>query len=208
MPDSFDIRRGRPCPPCPPCRYDRDGDRRNDRHTFFEVIAMKELKSYTIAGIFFVLILGCLSHFFYEWSSNNFIVGLFAPVSESTWEHMKLIFFPMLLYSLVAIPNLKDRYPCITSAYSAGILLGTLLIPVIYYTYTGILGYHLLALDIGTFALSVILAFAAAYRLTLTCRVKNYSGLLCGVVFLILISFIVFTCYPAQIGLFLAPAST
>ena len=71
---------------------------------------MKELKSYTIAGIFFVLILGCLSHFFYEWSSNNFIVGLFAPVSESTWEHMKLIFFPMLLYSLVAIPNLKDRY--------------------------------------------------------------------------------------------------
>ena len=95
---------------------------------------MKQLKAYTIIGIIFTIILGSLSHFFYEWSNNNFFVGLFTPINESTWEHMKLLFFPMLLYSLLMIPKLKGNYPCIHSAYWTGILIGTLLIPAIFYT--------------------------------------------------------------------------
>ena len=62
---------------------------------------MKRLKCFTIAGIFFVLITGSLAHFLYGWSGNNHIVGLFTPVSESIWEHMKLIFFPMLIYTCI-----------------------------------------------------------------------------------------------------------
>ena len=60
----------------------------------------KKLLCYTIAGIVFTSILGTLAHFIYEWSNENFLVGLFTPVSESTWEHMKLLFFPMLLYGV------------------------------------------------------------------------------------------------------------
>ena len=97
---------------------------------------MKQLKSYILTGTVFVLILGSLSHFFYEWSGSNFIVGLLSPVNESTWEHIKLLYFPMLLYSLIAIPTQKSDYPCITSAFAAGILIGVLLIPVLFYTYT------------------------------------------------------------------------
>ena len=166
---------------------------------------MKQLKSYTIGGIIFVLILGSVSHFFYEWSGYNLIVGLFSPINESTWEHMKLIFFPMLLYSFVAVPILRDNYPCIGSAYLAEIIIGTLLVPVIFYTYTGILGFHTLVLDIVTFVLSVVIAFVVAYRLTLTCKAKSYSAVLCGVVILMLISFMVFSGYPPKIGLFLDP---
>ncbi|MDD7025196.1 MAG: DUF6512 family protein, partial [Oscillospiraceae bacterium] len=58
---------------------------------------MNKLKCYTITGILFVIITGTISHFVYEWSQNNFILGLFFPVNESTWEHMKLLFFPMLI---------------------------------------------------------------------------------------------------------------
>lgn len=166
---------------------------------------MNRLKSYTIIGIIFVLILGSLSHFFYEWSNNNFIVGLFAPINESTWEHMKLLFFPMLLYSFVMIPALKEDYPCITSSLFAGILVGTVLIPVMFYTYTGILGYNLLALDIATFALSVIISFYSAYRFALYCKMQDYTALLCIVVCLFAICFMVFTCYPPSIGLFADP---
>ena len=64
---------------------------------------MKQLKAYTIVGFFFVLILGTLFHFLYEWTNQCYIVGFFAPVSESVWEHMKLLFFPMLLY--VSLPH-------------------------------------------------------------------------------------------------------
>lgn len=48
----------------------------------------------TIVGILFVSVLGVLMHFVYEWSGSNRFVGLFAPINESTWEHMKLLFFP------------------------------------------------------------------------------------------------------------------
>ena len=56
---------------------------------------MNRLKRYTLAGIFFVSVIGTLSHFLYQLSGNSFLVGLFAPVGESTWEHIKLLFFPM-----------------------------------------------------------------------------------------------------------------
>ena len=29
------------------------------------------------------------------------LVGLFAAVNESTWEHMKLAFYPMLIFSVI-----------------------------------------------------------------------------------------------------------
>ena len=77
---------------------------------------MNRLKHYSIAGAIFVLIAGTLSHFVYEWSGQNFILGFFFPIDESTWEHMKLIFFPMLSYSLFMNRQLKDDHPCVTSS--------------------------------------------------------------------------------------------
>ena len=56
--------------------------------------------SLTIAGILCVSILGTLLHFTYRWSGRNPLIGLIAPVNESVWEHMKLLFFPMLLFGL------------------------------------------------------------------------------------------------------------
>ena len=58
----------------------------------------KRLYISTIIGTIFVSAAGTLLHFVYGWTGNHFIVGLFAPVNESTWEHMKLLYFPMLLY--------------------------------------------------------------------------------------------------------------
>ena len=101
---------------------------------------MNRLQSYIIAGILFVLAAGTLSHFLYGWTGNNFIIGLFTPVNESVWEHMKLIFFPMLFYSIFASANLKADYPYIASSLCFSILIGTLLIPVLFYAYTYILG--------------------------------------------------------------------
>ena len=95
---------------------------------------MNELKKEMIKGILFVSIVGTLWHFVYEWSGQNPIVGLFFPVNESTWEHMKLLFFPMLLYTLYAYKKLKDAFPCIPSALLYGILSGTFLIPLLFYT--------------------------------------------------------------------------
>lgn len=166
---------------------------------------LNQLKRHTITGILFVLILGTLSHFFYGWSNNNFFIGLFSPVNESTWEHMKLLFFPMLLFSLITIPKLKQDYPCITSALLAGILVGTVFIPIIFYTYTGIVGYDIFILDLFTFLLAVVIAFYTAYKFTLSCKMQDYVAILRVIVYVFLICFLLFTYSPPSIGLFAVP---
>ena len=167
---------------------------------------MNKLKHYTILGILFVIIAGALSHFVYEWSGNNFILGFFFPVNESTWEHMKLCFFPMLLYSCFMNRKLKDDYPCVTSSLLFGVLLGTFLIPIIFYTYSGILGHNYIFFDIATFIISVLLAFIAVYRLSLSCVLDSFLFWLATLVFLTAICFLVFTYYPPCIGLFAVPS--
>ena len=167
---------------------------------------MKKLKHYTITGAIFVIITGTISHFIYEWSGRQFLLGFFFPVSESTWEHMKLCFFPMLIYSCFMNKRWKDAYPCVTSALLYGTLLGTFLIPVIFYTYTGIIGRNYLFLDIATFVISVLLAFLCVYRLTVSCKMFSHTFLLGSLVFVMAICFLLFTYLPPNLGIFIEPS--
>lgn len=166
---------------------------------------MNKLKCYTIAGIVFVLIAGTVSHFVYEWSGNQPAVGLFFPVNESVWEHMKLLFFPMLFYTLAVKKRLCSDCPCGASALSAGLLTGTFMIPGLFYIYSGILGRNTLPLDIAVFAVSIAAAFAAVYRLSLSCCARKKERLLKFLVLLLTLCFWLFTYFPPQIGLFATP---
>lgn len=58
---------------------------------------MKTTKSVFIYHIFsavFCIVLGTILHFTYKWSNNNNFIGIFSATNESTWEHLKLVFFP------------------------------------------------------------------------------------------------------------------
>lgn len=166
---------------------------------------MTKLKAYTIIGAIIVIITGTISHFIYDWTGNNVIAGYFFPINESTWEHMKLIFFPMLAYSIFMNKKLKQDFDCVTSSLAFGILLGTFLIPVFFYTYTGILGYNIFILDIITFILSVIIAFACTYKLALSCYVQNQAFILYLLVIIVMLCFFIFTYNPPNLELFNSP---
>lgn len=166
---------------------------------------MRSLKSYVIWGIIIVSILGTLGHFFYQWSGKNPIIGLFFSTNESTWEHMKLFFFPMIIYSYFMNKSLKSKFPSITSALLFGIIWGTILIPVIFYTYSGVLGFNLTFLDISTFYVSVILAFISVYKLTLSARVEKYKTTLFVLVVVFFVAFLFFTIFPPNLGIFISP---
>ena len=168
-------------------------------------VFMRHLRRYAIIGIFFVLTVGSLSHFLYDWTGNNHIVGLFTPINESIWEHMKLLFFPMLIYSLIMILKFHRKYSCITSALSFGILMGAILIPLFYYAYTSILGKDVFILDIATFILSIIIAFWLSYKLTLSCRLEPYTASLCILVCMLFVCFLVFTYHPPNAAIFQDP---
>ena len=58
-------------------------------------------KNYQILSIIFVCITGTLLHFTYEFFNENIFVAVFSAVNESVWEHLKLLFFPMLVSTIV-----------------------------------------------------------------------------------------------------------
>lgn len=182
------------------------------------------MHAYHILGFFFTAILGTLSHFFYEWSNQNTLVGLFSPVNESTWEHMKLIFFPVLVYVLVLVllkrlrihPNKRSQSESascpqkrVNSAfYNAllfGNLSGTISIPFFFYTYSGILGKHLLFLDILTFLAGLFITFYFTRKLENSKFLCTHRRTVYLLTVLFAIAFFIFTFFPPKIGLFQIP---
>lgn len=166
---------------------------------------MKQLKRASITGFFFVLIGGTLLHFLYEWTNKNPFAGLFAPVNESVWEHMKLLFFPMLAYSFAMVFHAKENRSCIISASCLGILAGTFSIPVLFYAYTAILGKNTFAFDLATFVLSTAAAFFIFYKSALFCRLRPYTRLLCILTCALFLCFMVFSYDPPGFMIFLEP---
>lgn len=170
---------------------------------------MKTVKAYLTAGFAFTAVLGTLSHFFYEWSGGSLLVSLFSPVNESTWEHMKLLFFPVLLWSLFIPSRLSAQEPSLRPALLFGALAGTLLIPVLFYTYSGILGHTVTWIDIAIFFISTAAAYICAFRLADSgiasgCQYKKRTAVYLMTV-LFIAAFFLFTFLPPDIGLFKPP---
>jgi len=165
---------------------------------------MKFLKRFCIIGAIITIIFGVISHFVYEWSGSNFFVGLFFPVNESTWEHMKLLFFPMLAYAFIAGKWVEEEYPCIYNAMFIGILVGLTMIPVLFYTYTGILGFNVGWLNIALYVISVLVVYYVVYRVAVKCTEKD-SKVLRYIMYGLILAFIIFTEYPPKLGLFVSP---
>ncbi len=149
----------------------------------------------------FVVLLGVFLHFAYELSGENPIVGLFALVNESVWEHLKLLYFPMLVLTIWDLfTNYKNNLNFLP-ARTIGILAGLIFTVVVFYTVTGILGTNIAWVNILIFLLGVAFAFWVEkkfYNSSTSLSIK--LSILIWVILLIL--FIVFTIAPPSLGLF------
>ena len=167
----------------------------------------KKLKTVQIVVIILAIVFGTLLHFTYEWSGENRIVGLFSATNESVWEHLKLVFYPMLILAIVEYFVVKKEANNYIEAKSLGIFLAIAFIIVFYYTYTGIIGKTFFIIDILTFIRSIILGEWVSYKLMIrksesTTLSKILSS---AIIFYFLISFILFTYNPPNINLFKDP---
>lgn len=164
----------------------------------------KKLKTVQIVVIILAIVFGTLLHFTYEWSGENRIVGLFSATNESVWEHLKLVFYPMLILAIVEYFVVKKEANNYIEAKSLGIFLAIAFIIVFYYTYTGIIGKTFFIIDILTFIISIILGEWVSYKLMI--RKSEYTTLSkilsSAIIFYFLISFILFTYNPPNINLF------
>ena len=159
---------------------------------------------------------GTVLHFLYDWLGGNAWIAPFSGVNESTWEHMKLLFWPMLIFALVHSLFFLDRkdFWCIKLR---GTLAGLLLIPVLFYTYNGVIGRSPDWINIAIFFVSAAVAYVYEWKLLgrpesegadskvfLSLQSKKFClALLC----IIGILFIVFTFKTPEIGIFKDPVS-
>lgn len=155
----------------------------------------------------FISVLGVLLHFTYEWSGDNAVVGLFSAVNESTWEHLKLLFFPFLLLTILEVLLRGNMLPeQFLPARVLGILAGMGGIVVGFYTLRGVLDRNYDALNIALYFAGVLLSLFVEnkrYRKSSLLSTKAAAAVL----LLLTVAFFVFTYCPPDIGLFWDPTA-
>lgn len=162
------------------------------------------LIKFQLFSTIFVICLGTILHFTYVWSDNNSIIGLFSAVNESTWEHLKLLFFPMLITTIIGYIMFKDIFPNFLCNKTIGIITAMLFTVIFFYTYTCILGTNYAFLNILTFILSVIIGEYVTYILTINNFIFNKIFCI-SILLLLTVSFFIFTFNPPKVNLFKDP---
>ena len=119
----------------------------------------RKWRTWEVLGLIFVLAAGNLLHFVYEWCGESPIAGVLASVNESTWEHMKLLTTPWVLWSIVEFAALRRTGLPVLTARAAGLLAGLAAIPLLFYGYQGVLGRDIMWLDVAIFQIAVLLGF-------------------------------------------------
>lgn len=165
----------------------------------------KKIKKYQIFSVIFTFVLGTILHFTYQLSGENKVVALFSAINESTWEHLKLLFFPMLLTIIIGIFYLgKDMPSNFICSKTIGILVAMAFVVTFFYTYTGIIGRNFAIIDIASFFIATILGEFTSYMLIIN-KIKCNNIVAIFILMTLLISFMIFTFYTPKIGLFKDP---
>lgn len=171
---------------------------------------MKKMKKCNIAGFVFTSVTGTLLHFAYEKFPTAFwsVIG---AVNESTWEHLKLLFWPFFIFTIIEFFAYGKKIKGFWLSKAIGVLLGMTSIVVLFYTYSGILGYNVTFIDISLFFIAAIISYVVSYKLNSS--VISYTGKInpdiIGIIIFIItaVLFAIFTYMTPEIGLFVDPTN-
>jgi len=158
-----------------------------------------------LAGFASASLGGTLLHFLYDWLGEAIWIAPFSGVNESTWEHMKLLFWPLFIYAAVQSFFFRERrdFWCVKLR---GILFGVILIPVIFYTYNGIIGRSPDFLNIAIFYICAACAYIYEARLFRSEKIRCASPKLAfAVLCFVALLFVLFTFITPRLSAFKDP---
>ena len=162
-------------------------------------------RTWEIIGLFWTLAAGNLLHFVYDWTGSSVAAALFSAVNESTWEHMKLLAVPWILFSLVEYIVLRSGG--IAGPRAVGLLVGLAAIPLLFYGYKGIVGQGNMIVDILIFQVSVLLSFWVSWSLQKRRRLSGAGWTVLGLLVLLGVwaLFLLFTFRAPDLAVFVDP---
>ncbi len=167
----------------------------------------KNLSLWQFAGFAITAFLGTLSHFLFDWT-NSLILAPFTAVNESTWEHMKILFFPMFAFAIFESFFIKKDVSNFWCVKLKGILLGLIVIPVLFYTFNGVFGKTPDWINISIFYIAAAITYIYETR---TFNKKDSSPLAQAASFIVLciiaLAFVLFTFATPEIPIFKDPTT-
>ncbi len=161
-------------------------------------------KKWHIIGFAFVLVFGTFMHFAYKLSGNNPAVGFIAPVNESIWEHLKLLFFPSCFYMIYEYFMWGRERKDFFALKMISVISAMAFIVTFFYTYSGVLGFNLFLLDILDFILADAICFYLSYYMTAFCSQGTGADSVKGIAVMIILAicFTLWTNNPPDLGIF------
>ena len=136
------------------------------------------------------VLLGTLWHFVYEMLGRNFIIGLIAPINESVWEHLKIVFFPFLIVGIVGFIKLRPKSNFWTGIL-AGSAVGMLTVFFGFYLYSSIIG-ESLVIDILLYIASIIVAMFISWWFVINTKKIEWLEVLSAMGLLLIASVLIY----------------
>ena len=163
-----------------------------------------------LIGIAFISVLGSTFHFIFEASGNWPPVGIIAAVNESVFEHLKLTFWPTVIYAAATYKLIKNSAHNYFIAKAVALYTMPLTIVVLYYGYTTLTGLESVIIDILIFFVAVACGQLAGYGVL---KIRPLPGWLTwsSLIFIVALAVIygLFTFYPPHLPLFMdSPTGT
>jgi len=165
---------------------------------------MKSVLKWELWGILFIFLGGSALHFLFEATGHWPPAGAIAAVNESVWEHLKLTFWPALVWGLLEYRFQKASRRNFWLAKAMGIYAMPITISIIFYAYTAIVGHSILAVDIATFGLAAVVGQLISYKIISDKERPGWLNFM-GIVLIILLGavYIVFTYVTPHCNIFL-----
>ena len=158
---------------------------------------------YEMIGVIFIVLFGSFLHFTFELSGYNIILAIFSAVNESVWEHLKLAFWPAFIYAVIEYKQLKRSVNNFLFAKTVSIYLMPIIIAILFYSYTAVIGQSSLTIDILIFIIAVIVGQLVSYKLLTSKKLsKNFKKISLVALIILLLMFVIFTFYPPRIEIF------
>lgn len=159
-----------------------------------------------IVGVLFTFIMGTILHFAYDWFGRDVRVIIFSAVNESVWEHIKIFTMPYIIWAVIEMMIIRVPKKKFIVSKVLGVYMLSAVTIVFFYTYTSILGKHVLIIDIVSIFVWICLSYIISYKLTCSqLRIEKAFTLAMFAFAIFLSMYLSFTVNPPRLELFRDP---
>jgi hypothetical protein len=163
----------------------------------------RSLLKWELTGLGVIFLMGSGFHFLFDVFGSNPAAGVFFPVNESVFEHLKLTFWPTMIWAAFSYNFLKYTANNFLIAKASAVIIMPLVTIALFYGYTAFTADNVIV-DILIFLVAVAAGQFVNYLLLKAHPLPQWlSGLSAIIILALAVLYAVFTFYPPYTGLFM-----